>query len=492
METHVPPNGGRLSNGTAGNSPADMNSFMSFNELSRNPSNETDGDDARTREAAEALAGLGNPEFARSPQHMPLHVHVQSHASSEPRQESYHEGEEPMLQLLTQSHPWIGGAIGGSIYAYSTTKSYSPRFVRAGANMVERNIAKPVVSTVGSVGRMTGVEGVARWYLTPRSHSEHEQAERERDGSGRGKRRRDAHDEMDVESGLASPRSVARRDSFDSAMESLPPYGASKPPSYREEASPASLHRSKQLQRPAHNRTWSQQLVVSASGLSVAMSETSGQSLVYILGFLGRSAQHIATLTNALKLVLEQYDQARDHFHKTHDMPKHDGEQRPQTPDHDDAARRLAQVIKRHCDDIWQTLRTVTFSISNTVGGALPENAREFVRRQILSLPARWQKVSDGQSGDSDTSRNAHRMIAFATEGLDMMEHVGLACKATLDSAERWVQVVGRRSQQPPRNGQGHTQHALGPYKPSESGQAESQDLSDHAMTDGGDEQMKD
>jgi hypothetical protein len=36
-------------------------------------------------------------------------------------------------------------------------------------------------------------------------------------------------------------------------------------------------------------------------------------------------------------------------------------------------------------------------------------------------------------------------MVAFATEGLDMMSQVSHVVKATLDSAERWLERAGRR-----------------------------------------------
>lgn len=268
-------------------------------------------------------------------------------------------------------------------------------------------------------------------YLTPREASE---APRENGRGTRSKRRR-IEEDMDVETGLVSPRSIVRRDSEDS----LPGYRSSKPPSYREDESPATVDRS----RPTHARTWSQQLVVSATGLGVALSETSRYTLTGCLNFLGRSAEHIATVMHALKMVLDQYDQARDHFHQTHDIVMEKGE-RPQTPEHDDSARILAGLIKSHCDDIWKTLKNVVQLVSNTAGGALPNHARAFVRTQLMSLPRRWQMVSNAQFGESETSRNAHRMFAFAQEGLDMIEHVSRACKATLDSAAGWVQMAGR------------------------------------------------
>lgn len=332
---------------------------------------------------------------------------------------------EPLLQLFATKHPWVGGtmnaSINSSMFMYNTTKHYSPRFVQYGANLVERNIATPMANTVGTVGRYTGVESGLRRYLDERRPHDLEKGD---------------DDAMEVDS------EAMRRDSADN----LPPYRSSKPPSYREEYSPAAIDRSRE--RPPHNRSWSSQVAgqmfVMTSGLGVALSVTSRRSLQYCLQALGQATVHIATVSDALKMVLEQYDEARDSWHKQNEKSMEEGE-RPKTPDHDEAARRLADIIKKHSDDIWTTLKHVTNYVSSSAGGALPENARHFVTNQLMSLPQRWRLVSANQTGESETSRGAHRMIAFATEGLDMMSQVSHVVKATLDSAERWLERVGRR-----------------------------------------------
>jgi hypothetical protein len=75
------------------------------------------------------------------------------------------EPQQPMLSLLTSNHPWLGGTISGSLAAYNLTKDYSPRFVKYGAELVERNVGSPMVNTVSSVGRRTGMEKNLRRYL---------------------------------------------------------------------------------------------------------------------------------------------------------------------------------------------------------------------------------------------------------------------------------------------------------------------------------------
>jgi hypothetical protein len=324
------------------------------------------------------------------------------------------------------------------------TKNYSPRFVQAGANIVEQRIGNPMVNTVSMVGKITGVESGLRWYYGGNATRPND-AEDEDEEQGT-KRRRVMNDEMDLESGSLSPRSKHRRDSQESGVEYLPAYRASKPPSYREEVSPTGLDRQMSLDRPTHNRSWSSQVFVSTSGLGVALSLTSRRTLGHCLGFLGQQASHVTTVMNALKLILQEYDQARDQWHQNNDASMEAGE-RAKTPEHDDTARALAQIIKKYSDDIWRTLESVVTNVSNYAGGALPENARHFVRNQLMSLPQRWRIVSDNQTGDSETSRGARRMIAFATEGLDMISQVSQTMKLTLDSAENWLNRVGRRQE---------------------------------------------
>jgi hypothetical protein len=119
------------------------------------------------------------------------------------------------------SHPWLGGAINGSLSAYDATKHYSPRFIRSGAEFVERNIGSPVANTVGSVSRRTGVESRVRRYLGDRRPSDLDTNDNAQ------KRRRVADpstEDMDIEKGLRSPSTMeprSRAESQASFAESL-------------------------------------------------------------------------------------------------------------------------------------------------------------------------------------------------------------------------------------------------------------------------------
>jgi beta-lactam-binding protein with PASTA domain len=90
----------------------------------------------------------------------------------------------------------------------------------------------------------------------------------------------------------------------------------------------------------------------------------------------------------------------------------------------------------------------------------------------LLSIPQRWRhatqsaeaaspsqtatkadggedgKAIAGQNTDENTRKAAHRMIAFATEGLDMMAQVNNVVGITLQSAESWLQSLGRNTRE--------------------------------------------
>ena len=373
-----------------------------------------------------------------------------------------------MLELLVDAHPWVGGTINGSLSAYTMTKQYSPRFVQYSANLIERNIGYPMVNTMSVVGRRTGVEGGIRRYLGGRrpsdlesSHAEHKRRKVGGDG-----------DAMDLDSipDTATEAASSRRQSQDY----LPAYRGSKPPSYRESQSPASVERQQVQNRPPHDRSWGTKLMIGTSGLGVALSESSLRSLTYCVNVLTKASEHIDTVMSALKMLLREFDEAQESQQREQARRAKEVEAGlvpQQQVDQDEAARQLADRIKQLCDDIWQTMKTVVNSVSTYAGGALPENARRIVKGQLMSIPQRWRHASEtaaqqGQrvaepsqnnvalqaSAEGEVRKTAHRMIAFAEEGLDMMAQVNDVVKITLQSAEDWLTSLGRRNRE--RNGQ--------------------------------------
>jgi hypothetical protein len=413
-------------------------------------------DDPDVRLAAEALSGLGNLDFARSPTARSLTLSARS-PTAEP---------EPLLSLLTSNHPWLGGTINGSISAYNTTKGYTPRFVQYGAELIERNIGSPMVNTVSSVGRRTGMEKGIRKYLGEQ-HRRPSDLEAGDDHTSRKRQRRASPTDhaMDVDDSLSASRT--RATSRSSYAESLPEYDDHRSPSYEEMAvTPAPTNGKERESQQQHDRraAWSTQLIMTTSGLGVALSDTSLRSLKLCLGLLRSATTRIDTVMQALKLVLEEYEAALKNRRRT------DVEARPVEKvelngtmaqmglvdtDQDAQVRKIADRIKSLSSEIWTTLQSVVQSVSRYTGGALPQNASQVVRTQLLSVPQRWQ-LAGRQAGSNDAAaeqgaqgeavRGANRMLAFAKEGLDMMGQITTVVDGTVQSAETWLNRIGRRT----------------------------------------------
>jgi hypothetical protein len=367
------------------------------------------------------------------------------------------EPQQPMLSLLTSNHPWLGGTISGSLAAYNLTKDYSPRFVKYGAELVERNVGSPMVNTVSSVGRRTGMEKNLRRYLGEqhRRPSDLEQG----DADAPRKRQRAASpsaDAMEIDSRTASR---TRGGSQSSYAESLPAYDDQRSPNYEENATMTDSSTTTTGKEPERRQqssavqdrrvAWSTQLIMTTSGLGVALSAASLRSLKQCLHLLRGATSHIDSVMQALKLLLAEYEtalqQRRDSSSSKDDSVKVEGEK-------DDEVRAIADKIKSLSSDIWQTLQGVVQSVSRYTGGALPQNASQVVRTQLLSVPQRWQLAgrrtqnapADEEAGEGEAVRGANRMLAFAMEGLDMMGQITTVVDGTVQSAESWLARIGR------------------------------------------------
>jgi hypothetical protein len=181
------------------------------------------------------------------------------------------------------------------------------------------------------------------------------------------------------------------------------------------------------------------------------MSEESLRSLKYCLGWLRWANEHIGKVILALKAVLEQYDQGR-----TENSGKIEGsgtENEGQLIVRSDAERsELNAKIMELKRDVLKTLKEVVDIVSKYAGGALPENARDLVRRHLTSLPQRFRLASsknaestrNGESGDLEVKEGANRVLVLAKEGLDMMAQVSGVLDGTIVSAEEWCERLGR------------------------------------------------
>ena len=316
---------------------------------------------------------------------------------------------------------------------------------------MERNIASPVASTVSTAGRISGVESGVRWWL-------------QRSDSGtpaQGNKRRRESNESDVERGLNDfplthrPRTASEL----SQPEYLPAYDDKRSPIYEEYPSALSQQQYHPSQSPAL-QTWQTRLVVSTSGLGVAMSDESLRSLKYCLSWLRWANNHLGRVLSSLQSVLEEWDRAQSTNDSDNDTAMDTSESTPSRP-----APRDRAVITQHLQhlrtDCVATLKKALDVVSKYAGGALPENAAVLVRRHLISLPERFHKASstsEGAMGDTkmedrekqqaqqpEAVTGAQRVMVLAREGLDMMGQVSAVVDGTIVSAEEWCERLGRR-----------------------------------------------
>ena len=380
-------------------------------------------------------------DFGQSPlrKQAPLPIGNFAHTS----QTQNPDQPEPLLSLLTSQHPLVASAINGSMSAYTSSKSYSRGF-KYGAEFIERNIGSPVASTVGTVGRRTGVEGVARWALQRRDST---------DNIGPSKRRRVGEEEQgtkaDVEKGLATSMtasSMHRRASDLSFAEPLPAYDDQRSPQY-EEVGPLIHTTDGQV---VSQQGWKGRLAIHTSGLGVAMSEESLRNLKYCLTWLRWANSRLGSVILALKNVIREWDQSGST--SQHDMQGLGPSTSKSTPNGQSrsAPAAFSQRVEALKSDVLATLKKVVDIVSTYAGGALPDNARILVRRHLTSLPQRFRIASSsspaGEGAEtSETALSAHRVMVLAQEGLGMMSQVSLVVNDTLVSAESWCDKLGRR-----------------------------------------------
>lgn len=401
-------------------------------------------DDPDVRLAAEALGDL-RADFVSSPpnKHTPLPETPRSQSNVPP---------EPLLQLLTTNHPLLGNVIEGTQSAYVASKNYSPRF-KSGAEYVEGYVT-PIANTVGSVGRVTGMEGGVRWFLGGgKRHKPHNSADLEAgDRYGKLLAMEDGSsvfsDSDEPMSGAETPRPTydphdRRRLSVASTVDTLPAYDEFRSPAYTESSEARGIP-----------TAWQSRLIMSTSGLSIAMSEESLRSLKYCLSWLRWANVHIGNVINSLKSAMERYEKPI-----TADA---DGDQVMAGMSDDGDKREIAAKITTLRADILKTLQDVINTVSRYAGGALPENARLLVRRHLTSLPQRFHLANmvgapsqrrDGteetiEAKEKEMRESTQRVLVLAKEGLDMMAQVSGVLDGTIVSAEEWCERLGRKKRE--------------------------------------------
>lgn len=371
-------------------------------------------------------------------------------------QSSSPQQPEPLLSLLTSQHPLLSTAIYGSLSAYTTSKSYSPRF-RYGAEFVERHIGSSVVSTVGTAGRISGVETGVRWWLR-RSNP---------NNSDRSKKRRRMEEPgaptRDIERGLRESSAqchIQHRFSELSFAEPLPPYDEERSPNYEENQ----VSESRQEEHSQSIRNWQTRLMLSTSGLGVAMSDESLRSLKYCLSGVRWANSRLCGIVVALQKVIEEWIRSRqDSLHGAyqaedgfvlHVEPRDRNTNPSGTTDSPRDRTLILQHVQALKSDAIRTMKQVVDIVSKYAGGALPENARNLIHKYLTSIPHRFRLASlssGSKSGDgekvpeSETITNAKRAMALAREGLDLLAQISGVLDGTIMSAEEWCDRLRRR-----------------------------------------------
>ncbi|KAK4243293.1 transcription factor Opi1-domain-containing protein [Corynascus novoguineensis] len=416
------------------------------------PSRSVSLDDPDVRIAAEAL-GQMRTESGSSPRNRASTPNSRATsrdyktASPSPRSNSAKRGE-PLLSLITTSYPLLGSTIENAASAYNTGKSYSPH-LKTGAEYVE-NLVKPAVETVG---RKTGVEGGMRWFFM-RGRKQRPTADMENDERGSGKRLRSDRN-IKREEMVHSPSLDSVTDSVDrrmsiSTVDTLPAYDDQRSPAYTEAADnqtalgPGSAGAGQQ---------WGQRFVVTTSGLGVAMKQESMKSLKYCLKVVKETNGYLNDVLVKLKSVIEEYDRASQTDGDDHTMT--DGD-RPAPHTAEDRGR-LIQRMTELRDDLFRVIHRTVQTVSKYAGGALPENAKNLVHSQLMSLPGRYQfhyvreteRRRENAGPDAWTRDSAHLALLFAKEALQMMTQVGEVLNRTLVSAEEWCDTLYRKNGQP-------------------------------------------
>lgn len=409
-------------------------------------------DDPEVRMAAEALGEL-KADLIYSPpsRSTPL--------PPTPRSESQGPQSEPLLSLLTTSHPLLAKTIEGATSTYVNSKNYSPRF-KYGAEAVE-GVVVPIANTVGTVSRRTGMESGVRWFLGGGRGLKSRNARNGDLDMGANKRRRMERSALGMVelSGVENLTNVHRssrtsshdrRLSIASTVDTLPAYDDARSPPYAENGT---------AQNPRHSSSSASRIVISTSNLSIAMSEESLRSLKYCLSWLRWANVHIGNVIDSLKITMAKYEGAQK-----------DDAEHPVLMDSSAQSTERSQLEAKIVDykaDVLKTLQDVINTVSKYAGGALPDNARELVRQHLTSLPQRFRLatvIEDGPQGsesapgtsdaqsleaqDLQTRESAQRVMVLAKEGLDMMAQVSGVLDGTIVSAEEWCERMGQRKRE--------------------------------------------
>ncbi|KAK4097589.1 Opi1-domain-containing protein [Parathielavia hyrcaniae] len=418
-------------------------------------------DDPDVRIAAEAL-GQMRTDCGSSPRNHSVSSNNNGGANRDykatsPPGQSNRPDSEPLLSLITTSHPLLATTIEGAASAYNSGKNYSPH-LKTGAEYVESYL-KPVGKAVGSVGRKTGVEGGVRWIFGMRSRKQRALGDIETGERGSSKRRKaDRNDKRRNGSGASRREPSAdgddRRMSI-STVDTLPAYDDLRSPAYTETPDDDTAHPTSDPD--ASRQQWGQRFVVTTSGLGVAMKQESLRSLKYCLNVVKGTNTYLGDVLVNLKSVIDAYDLVSQ-GRRDEDQSMADAEHG--TPHAPEDRRKLISRMTELRDDLFRVIHRTVQTVSKYAGSALPENARNLVHGQLMSLPGLYHfhyvRQAEGRPADAGpdvgTRDSAHLALLFAREALQMMMQVGDVLNRTLVSAEEWCETMYKKKHEPSRS----------------------------------------
>ncbi|KAK7740973.1 transcriptional regulator opi1 [Cytospora paraplurivora] len=382
------------------------------------------------------------------------------------------------LKAVMTSGSLLAKPIEGTVSAYNTTKNFSPGFIKTPVDYIE--------GVVGSGLQMSGIEGGVRWFF--RGKGRHHLSSDLESGEKSNKRRR-----VDNRGGSSSyrrepfsnaaltnsihPDSQGQTDPYGftdkdhrrlsmSTIDTLPAYDDARSPAYTENLAISGQNDRMDQVTPTGSRpssatptAWQSRLIMSTSGLSIAMSEESLRSLKYCLSWLRWANEHIGRVISALKEALDKYGKYSDQ----EDQAMSGMRNTPGSQEDEQARHALGARVDALRTDVLKTLQGVIETVSKYAGGALPDNARALVRRHLTSLPQRFRLAtqetdnasasqsrspSSGENKEKDVRDGAQRVLVLAKEGLDMMAQVSGVLDGTIVSAEEWCERLGRKKRE--------------------------------------------
>ena len=306
---------------------------------------------------------------------LPPHQHNPSGVAEQQQPQHQHPEHEPLINLITSSaqraHPLISSVITTGLSAYGASKSYSPSF-RYAAESVESRVGVPVGNVVSAVGRQTGLDSALRRGLGGN-----------RRGSSGGEQRADTKKRKtnnkngDLDKGEESLKVMAQQQQRQQQQSTLTRM------SDRDNQTPDTSVSDRQVAAP--NQTWPTRVVLSTYGFGAALNEESLKNLKYCLDWLRFLNAHLGKLVSALKSVVEELD---DHQRSQmgEDRQTNGGRTKALPASYESSRAVLAAKVESLKGDVVATMKKVVEVVSNYTGSALPENARELIKRTPLPL----------------------------------------------------------------------------------------------------------